>query len=200
MRNLWVMLSYFKNRMRQEEAAAQSSVAQLVDKVIGSPVDDVVTDAPIERQTLEEAGASDSSAAQLVDRAVTGASKKYAKFKERRENGKSVLWTGDGFSIFASDNWEILIDKSEVQDISGDQPVILIDRLHIRTKYSVSKEFMKFAKDSFLAFRDARNREVSGNGDLNGKCRDGAINRQTDRPGHKTRPSKLVQDTRYFKP
>lgn len=206
MHNWLTMLHFLKHRYYKEAVAAGESVAQLVDGVIGSPVDEVVTGAPTECQKAEGAGAS--SAAQLVDGVLGGQVELVVKSKLPRHNGyrvridsdgNPVLLSRNGFEMFFFDNLKKL-EHVYGKETVGSRTVNLIDRTETKIPYSFRQEFVRFALDKFEVVKKAALPKVMSDRDLYGRHRDGATNNQTDHRGHKKRPHTLVRTTQYIAP
>jgi hypothetical protein len=205
MHNWLTMLHFMKHRYYNSVAAAES-VAQLVDGVIGSPVDEVVTGAPTECQKAEGAGAP--SAAQEVDGVLEGQVElvvksklpKYKGFKVRIDSdGKPVLLSRNGFEMFFFDNLKKL-ERIYNNETVGSRAVNLIDRMETRIPHWFCQKFVDLAREKFEDVKKAALPNVMSDRDLYGRHRDGAINNQTDHCGHRKRPRTLVQTTQCIDP
>lgn len=193
MHNWLIMLHFMKHKYYREVHAESGSVEQLVDGVIGSPMDEVVTGAPTECQNAEEAGAS--STAQLVDGVLEGQVELVVKRKRNRANGyrvrvdsdgKAVLLTHNGFEMFFFDNLKKL-ERVYKENTLGLRIVKLIDRTGTKIPYSFCQKFVDFARDKFEVVKWAALPNIMSDRDLYGRHRDGATNGQFEHPsGRKT--------------
>ena len=158
--NWWAM-----SHTGKRSADDATDLSQLVDRVIGSPVDEVVTGAPIKRKKYQ--GRSDRS-------------------------GKTMLRTSSGLSYFAHDNWDRLNAKFGGKDISGGVRLTLRDRFEDKTFYYVSQEFMDFVNEQLDRFNRDQDPKTAGDDDMNGNRLDGATTGHFDHPSGRKTPKPHV--------